>query len=216
MIVCLIIFLFFIVYFIIVLIKNPNILSNTNGLLNTNSSSGPINVASADDPYKGGERAEIVIVEFGDFECPYCLQEFPVVREVINTYGDKIKFIFRDFPLLGDHPEAEKAAEAGECAHEQGKFWEMHDKMFINHLDLSVPALKNYAKQIGLDTGQFDDCLDSGQYEDEVLADLNDGMEAGVTGTPTFFINNQGYPGAIPLEDFKTLIDHELGRVSGS
>lgn len=179
---------------------------------NNQVSTQTVNVASADDPYQGSAEAKVVIVEFSDFQCPYCLQQFTIAREIINIYGDRIKFIYRDFPLLNDHPEAEKAAEAGECAHEQGKFWEMHDKMFINQPDLSVKALKSYAQQIGLDTNKFNSCLDNDKYRTEVLTDYNEGVDAGVIGTPVFFINNRKYEGIIPLETFKKIIDTELSR----
>jgi len=167
---------------------------------------------TTDDPYKGGENAELVIVEFSDFECPYCLQAFPNVREIIETYGDQIKFIYRDFPDEISHPNSLNAAEAGECAHEQGKFWEMHDKMFINHLKLTVADLKGYAQEIGLDTDQFNQCLDEEKYKYEVLEDIADGYLLGVEATPTFFFDGQKVEGSIPLDEFKQAIDLGLQR----
>jgi len=191
------------IYFFILVrqnIKNINTGNNTN-----QSFTGT--VATTDDPYTGGSEAKIVIVEFGDFQCPFCYQSFPIIRELIDNYGDQIKWIYRDFPDSVKHPHAQKAAEAGECAQEQGKFWEMHDKMFINQTDLTVAALKRYAEEISLEISSFNDCLDSGKYENEVLQDFTDGYYAGVRGTPTFFINNRKFEGVVPLEDFKSIID---------
>jgi protein-disulfide isomerase len=176
---------------------------------NTNTSS-PGNVATTDDPYAGDPNAKVVVVEFSDFQCPYCSQEFPTVRELINVYKNKIKFIYRDFPVSDKHPNAQKAAEAADCAFAQGKFWEMHDKLFINQSDLSNAALKRYAGEIGLDAAQFNSCLDSGTYASEVQKDFNDGYAAGVQGTPTFFINDRKFEGVVSLDTFKQIIDQLL------
>ena len=123
----------------------------------------------------------------------------------------KVKLIYRDFPL-GFHKNAQKAAEATECAEEQdtNKFWEMHDKIFENQQAITVSDLKGYAKDMGLDTTQFDECLDTDKYKDEVLQDLQDGQKAGVSGTPTFFVNGKPLVGAQPFEAFKQLIEEEL------
>ena len=183
--------------------------------LANNSTAATGSVATLDDPYAGGINANIVIVEFTDFKCPYCLQAFPVIQEVISTYGDKIKFIFRDFPDVGKYPEAQKAAEAANCAFDQGKFMEMHNKLFINQDNQSVPALKRYASELGLDAEKFNTCLDSNKYRDEVLQDLNAGLAAGVGGTPTFFINDNKVEGVIPLETFKQIVDQLLVYYQG-
>ncbi|XOU94009.1 MAG: DsbA family protein [Candidatus Kerfeldbacteria bacterium] len=166
-------------------------------------------IATNDDPYAGSDDAKIVIVEFSDFQCPYCTQAFPTVREIISTYGDQIKFIYRDFTNSTIHPQAQKAAEAGECASEQDKFWELHDKLFINS-DLSVSAIKQYAGEIGLDTEQFNECLDSGRYYEETQQDFASGIVAGVDGTPTFFINGTKFEGSISVDNFKTIIEELL------
>jgi protein-disulfide isomerase len=183
--------------------------------LNNSNTVATGSVATLDDPYMGSFNADVVIVEFTDFKCPYCLQAFPVILEVISTYGDKIKFIFRDFPDVGKYPEAQKAAEAANCAFDQGKYMEMHNKLFINQDNLSVPALKRYALELGLDTEKFDTCLDSNKYRDEALQDLNDGLAAGVAGTPTFFINDYKVEGVIPLDNFKRIIDQLLVYYQG-
>lgn len=180
-------------------------------LLGNQNQAATLHIATADDPYKGGIDAKIVIVEFSDFQCPYCYQAFPVVRELISTYGDQIKFIYRDFPLK-DY--SQKAAEAGECAHEQGKFWEMHDKLFINQSNLSVFDIKQYALELGLDGSSFNECLDSGRYAAEVQEDLSDGLLAGVDGTPTFFINEREFQGSATVDVFKTIIDELIAIYS--
>jgi len=145
-----------------------------------------INVETSDDPFLGPVDAQVVIVEFGDFQCPFCRQAFPTVRELANKYKDTVKFIWRDFPISNIHPDAQLAAEAANCAAEQGSFWAYHDALFINQEDLSRSALINYASQIGLDNASFVSCLSSRKFQTEVLADLQDGLTAGVTGTPTF------------------------------
>lgn len=180
-----------------------------NNNANTNSAQiGTINIT--DDPYTGGADSKVVIIEFGDFQCPFCLEAFPVVHDIISTYGDKIKFVYKNFPLADIHLQATKAAEAAECAFEQNKFWEMHDKMFINQSDLSVTALKRYAKEIGLQSSQFDQCLDTDKYATRVQADYNDGLIAGVPGTPTFFINGRMFPWPVAAATFKDIIDKLL------
>ncbi|MDP2586951.1 MAG: DsbA family protein [Candidatus Komeilibacteria bacterium] len=167
---------------------------------------------AADDPAMGDKNAKVRIVEFSDFQCPYCRESFPVVREILDRYGDKIYFVYRDFPVSTIHPESVKAAEAGQCAHEQGKFWQMHDKIFINQENIQPADLKNYARAIGLNTDQFNNCLDSGQYQAEVNQDFQDGVNLGAVATPTFFINGYRVSGSIPLEIFIKLIDQGLSQ----
>ncbi len=180
----------------------------------TNSVSGD-HITSTDDPYAGAVDAQVVVVEFADFQCPFCFQAFPVVSEIKSHYGDRIKFIYRDFPISDVHPDAEPAAEAGECAHEQGKFWEMHDKLFINQSDLSTTALKRYAMEIGLNQNRFDRCLDSNSYAAEIQEDFNDGLLSGVDGTPTFFINGREFQGTVVFQDFERIIDGLLAIYEG-
>jgi len=163
-----------------------------------------------DDPYLGSKDAKVTIIEFSDFECPACKRAEPVVKQVTSYYGDKILFVYRDFPIYQLHPFAQKAAEASECAFEQDKYWEMHDKLFDNQDALDVSSLKRYAREIGLDGAQFDSCLDSSKYQSEVEKDANDGVKAGVQGTPTFFINGKQYTGGRSLEEFRKIIDKEL------
>lgn len=180
-------------------------------LANTNSSPIPAgSVESTDDPYMGGVNAKVVIVEFSDYQCPFCLQAFPIVQDIIQTYGNKIKFIYRDFPNPLSHPDAQKAAEAARCAGEQGKYWPMHDLIFTYQSDMSVTALKRYAQQLSLNEKTFNHCLDSGQMYQKVQEDFNAGYAAGVRGTPTFFINGRQFQRVIPREEFKSIIDQLL------
>jgi protein-disulfide isomerase len=160
-------------------------------------------------PSKGPDAAPITIVEFSDFECPFCVKAEPTVKQLLEAYPGKIKLVFRDFPLPM-HPHAPKAAEASHCAADQGKFWEMHEKLFANSQKLEVADLKGYAKDLKLDTAKFDKCLDSGEKGAVVEKNKKAGEEAGVSGTPAFFINGRSIAGAQPLEAFKKIVDEEL------
>jgi protein-disulfide isomerase len=174
-----------------------------------------VDVSEDDDAVIGEDDAPVTIIEFSDFECPFCSvfwrDTLPLIEENYVDTG-KVKIIFRDFPL-DIHDNAQKAAEAAECAREQGgdeMFWEYHDVLFDNQDKLSLIELKNYASQLGLDIGKFNSCLDSGKFENEVLADLQDGIDAGVSGTPSFFVNGKMIEGAQPYSVFKMIIDDEL------
>lgn len=171
-----------------------------------------VDVSTDDDPSKGSENAPVTIIEFSDFECPFCgrffTQTLPQIEENYINDG-KVRLVYRDFPL-GFHPQAQKAAEAAECADEQGKFWEMHDKLFEDGVSGGVGSFKQYAEDLGLDTAKFNDCLDSGAMASEVQNDMQDGQSAGVSGTPTFFINGQKVVGAQPFSAFENIIDSEL------
>ncbi len=164
---------------------------------------------SATDPTKGKADAPVRIVEFSDFQCPYCSKVMDTMKQIETTYGDKVSVTFRNFPLPM-HPDAPKAAEAAQCADDQGKFWEMHDKLFSNQQALKVEQLKGYAGELGLDAAAFDTCLSSGKYTEEVKADQEAGEAVGVSGTPAFFVNGRFLNGALPFEQFKEAIDAEL------
>ena len=166
---------------------------------------------AAKGPSRGPDNATVTIVEFSDFQCPYCGRVVPTVEKLMKDYDGKVRLVFRHFPL-SFHPFAAKAAEAGACAADQGKFWQMHDKMFGNQQKLAVDDLKAFAKDIGLDQGKFDKCLDSGEKAPLVSADEKDGEQAGVSGTPAFFINGIFINGAVPYEQFKETVDRELKR----
>lgn len=174
------------------------------------------NVSVDDDPGWGPEDAPVTIIEFSDFQCPFCsrffTQAYPQIKQ---AYEGKVRFVYRDFPLASIHENAQKAAEAGECADDQGKFWDYHDMMFSNPTALDVTSLKGYASQLGLDSGAFDQCLDSGKYTEEVQKDYQDGISYGVTGTPAFFVNGLLVVGAQPFANFKAIIDAALQEAGG-
>ena len=170
-----------------------------------------IQVAMDDDPAKGPAKAPITIVEFSDYQCPYCSRAETTVTDVLKKYGDKIRLVYRDYPL-SFHQNANVAAQASECADEQGKFWEMHGAMFANQSKLAATDLVETAGTIGVDKDKFKACLDSGKYKDEVQKDFEDGQKAGVTGTPTFFINGIPMVGARDVNSFAEIIDSELER----
>ena len=169
-----------------------------------------LEVASAGYPSMGPSDAPITIVEFSDFQCPYCSGVLPTLEKVNEEYGDRVRIVFRQFPLLNIHPQAQKAAEASLCAFDQDKFWEMHDAMFADQKGLSVDQLKAKAVTLGLDAGVFDECLDSNKYAGQVKEDLRAGSRMGVTGTPAVFINGRFLSGAQPFETFAAIIDQEL------
>jgi len=165
----------------------------------------------AKGPSRGPTNAPVTIVEFSDFQCPYCGREYPVIERLMKEYDGKLRLVFRHYPL-DFHPFAQKAAEAGACAQDQGKFWELHDKMFTNQGKLAVADLKGYAKLLGMDAPKFDKCLDSGEKKALVDDDLKAGSAAGVNGTPAFFINGIFVNGAQPYEHMKQAVDRELRK----
>jgi protein-disulfide isomerase len=168
-------------------------------------------VADAGRPARGPAGAPIQIIEFSDFQCPFCLRAHPTILQVLKTYGDKVRLVYRHYPLP-NHPNARPAAEASACADEQGKFWEYHDRLFENQSKLTDADLKQYASALGLDATKFNECLDSHKYASQVQDDLEAGDAVGVSGTPAFFINGRVLSGAQPFEAFKRVIDEELAR----
>ncbi|MGO8969463.1 MAG: thioredoxin domain-containing protein [Myxococcaceae bacterium] len=164
---------------------------------------------AATGPARGPGDAKVTIVEFSDFQCPYCGAAFATVEQLMQQYAGKVKLVFRQFPLP-IHPQAEKAAEASLCAADQGKFWEFYDLLFKNQKKLDVSELKSYAASAGLDGPKFAQCLDSGEKKKQVDADIEAGQAAGVNGTPAFFINGVFINGAMPIDEFKKVIDPEL------
>jgi protein-disulfide isomerase len=166
---------------------------------------------SASDPVRGNTAAQVTIVEFSDFQCPFCARVNPTLDKIRQTYGDKVKIVFKDYPLP-NHPQAPKAAEAARCAGEQNKFWEMHDAMFANQRALEVPALKQTARAIGLNGAAFDTCLDSSKHAATVQSGSELGEKMGVNSTPTLYINGRAVLGAMPFENFKQIIDDELSK----
>jgi protein-disulfide isomerase len=166
-------------------------------------------VGSKGRPAKGSASAPIELVEFSDFQCPYCRAAFPTVQRMLSTYGDQIYFVYRHYPQP-NHPNARPAAEAAECAAEQGKFWPYHDRLFGDQTRLSNDDLKVSAAELGLDAAKFNACFDSRRYKANVDKDIREADQAGANGTPTFFINGRMLSGAQPFEEFKRVIDQEL------
>ncbi len=166
-------------------------------------------IAKADRPSRGPDNAPIEMIEFSDFQCPFCRNAFSIVNQVLATYGDRIHFVYRHYPLA-NHPRARPAAEASQCAAEQGKFWQFYDKLFGDQSRLSDEDFKQHATQLGLETAQFNACVDSHKYGAEIDIDIQAANEAGVSGTPAFFINGRMLSGAQPFEAFKRIIDEEL------
>ncbi|MEK6826171.1 MAG: DsbA family protein [Nanoarchaeota archaeon] len=166
-----------------------------------------------DDPVLGDPDAPVTMVEFSDFQCPFCgrfrSQTFDQIKKDYIDTG-KVKFVYRDFPLHSIHPQAGKSAEAAQCANDQEKFWEYHDKIFENQQSLSIDNYKKWADDLGLNTKKFNDCLDSGKYKDEVEKDLADATKAGGQGTPYFVIGNTPVSGAQPYSNFQSVIEAEL------
>ncbi len=170
-----------------------------------------VNIA-ADDAALGDADALVTLVEFSDFQCPFCARVMPTLKRVHETYGDRVRIVWKDFPLTAIHPQAFKAAEAGQCAREQGKFWEYHDRLFGNQQALEPESLKKYAAEVGLDEEQFNACMDTAKYGDRVQEQMGIGARLGVSSTPTVFVNGRLVSGAQPYEVFAEIIDEELER----
>jgi len=174
-------------------------------------------VTVAYDParVRGNPKAPVMIVEFSDYQCPYCHQVEPTLQAIILKFGDKVSVAYRDFPLRNVHDHAEIAAEASRCALEQGKFWEFHDRLF-KATNLDKEALIGYARDAKLNEKQFDSCLSSEKYKASIEKDLQEGRKAGVIGTPAFFINGIPTSGAQQQDTFTTMIDEELAKKPAS
>lgn len=168
-----------------------------------------VQVDAAGRPTRGPKNAPIEIIEFSDFQCPFCLSAFPTVQKVLQTYGDKIRFTYRHYPLQ-NHPNARPAAEASACAAEQDKFWEFHDRLFIDQSKLNPGELRQHAAAVGLNVINFNDCLESKKFARLVDEDVDAANKVGVNGTPAFFINGRILSGAQPFDAFKRVIDEEL------
>lgn len=172
------------------------------------------NVSIDDDPYLGTVGAPITIVEFSDYQCPFCADIAPEIEAILNEYEGQIQFVYRDSPLENIHPDAFKAAEAANCAGEQGRYWEMHPILFTNQSALSVENLKTYAIELELDVEQFNTCFDTGKYADEIRHDASDALAYQVNSTPTFFVNGYRVVGASP-ELLRQAIEDALEKETG-
>lgn len=186
----------------------------TTTTINTAGQPRKVQVSLDNAPTKGSDNAPVTMLEFSDFQCPYCgsfvTGTLPQIEEkYINT--GKVKLAFRNFPL-SFHKYAEKAAEAASCANSQGKFWEYHDKLYANQNALDIASLKQYAIDLGLDVKKFNDCLDFNQTASIIQKDVSDGQAYGVGGTPDFFINGYELSGALPFSSFEQIIEQELSK----
>jgi protein-disulfide isomerase len=166
-------------------------------------------VDSSGHPALGAKDAPVTIVEFTDFQCPYCKKTEDTLKQLRTKYGDKIRFVHMDFPLPF-HSHAVDAAKGARCANDQGKFWQFRDALFANQAKLAPADLKATAKKLGLNTAQFDACFDKAKYESQIKADVAAGGKVGVDGTPAFFIDGRPLTGAQPLPKFEEIIDDEL------
>jgi protein-disulfide isomerase len=164
-----------------------------------------------DGPVRGSESAKITIVEWADFQCPFCVRVTPTLEKVAAEYGDKVRFGFKHLPL-SMHSKARAAHQAAEAAHRQGKFWEMHDRIFASPKDLSEETYLRYANEIGLDIDQYKSDFSSSSVRKKVDADLAEARQLGVSGTPSFFINGRFLSGAQPYGAFARVIDEELAK----
>jgi predicted DsbA family dithiol-disulfide isomerase len=173
-------------------------------------------IPTAGFPTLGPASAPITIVEFSDFECPYCGGLFPTLKEIETKYADKIRVVYRQYPLTSLHPHAQKAAEASLCADEQKRFWDFHDSLFGNQQDLTVDSLKRRAVELKLDAPAFNTCLDSGKHAETIKKDIVEGSRAGVSGTPAIFINGRLLSGNQPYTSIAQVIEDELQRKSGA
>jgi protein-disulfide isomerase len=171
-----------------------------------------VEVAIDGFPFQGPAKGPVTIVEFSDFHCPYCKRVQATLAQILAKYGDKVKLVYRNYPIDSLHPGARKAAEAAQCANEQGKFWPYHDKLYAGGTDVSSEKLKALAEEAKLDLSAFDQCLTSRKHQAAVQKDVEEATRLGVTGTPAFFINGRLVSGSQPLETFVRVIEEELAR----
>lgn len=169
------------------------------------------NVLPGDNPSLGPANAPITVIEFSDYQCPYCRKwHTEVFRQLMAAYPDKVRLVYRDFPLTSIHPEAEPAAEAAYCAGEQMNYFDYQDRLFSMQYGLDKAAFQRYAAEQGLDMDRFNTCLDTGKFNSKVMANYQYAAKIGISSTPTFFINGIAIVGAQPLEVFQQVIDQEL------
>jgi len=173
-----------------------------------------VEVSTAGHPSKGPANAPVTIVEFSDFECPFCLQDVPVLAQIESAYKGKVRRVFREFPLRQIHAHAQGAAEAALCAGEQNRFWEMHDLLFQEPRTLLPEDFSKKAESLGLNSAKFKSCMESGKEKEIINQDIAEGTKLGITGTPATFINGRMINGAKPYDAFARVIDEELANSS--
>lgn len=170
-------------------------------------------IDNAGAPTLGAQNPAVTVVEFSDFQCPFCARFAPTLKRLADEFGSDVQVVYRQFPIASIHPQAVKAAEASLCAHEQGKFWEYHDLLFAEQNAMAVTELKAKAGRLGLNQRRFDSCLDTGRYTEQVQKDLQEGERLGIRGTPAVFVNGVAVPGgAVPYETVAAVVRRELDR----
>jgi protein-disulfide isomerase len=167
------------------------------------------------DHIQGPGDAPVALVEYGDYECPYCGAAYPIIKQVQSRMGDRLRFVFRNFPITTSHPHAERAAEAAEAAGSQGKFWEMHDLLYEHQQHLEDADLHRYAEQLGLDLRIFDEDLAGHHHAERVREDFMSGVRSGVNGTPTFYINGARHDGSYDVESLLTALERMAAAATG-
>jgi len=167
---------------------------------------------SGEDHFRGDINAPVTIVEFSDFQCPYCSSFHQTMLKIVQDFPKKVKWVYKHFPLDSIHPFARKAAEASECAADQNKFWEYTDELFVKQSQISPALFTEIAGTTELDINQFNACLESGKYVSKVEADYQQGIKAGVRGTPGNFMNGQSLPGAVPYDEMKSRVNALLNE----
>jgi len=170
-------------------------------------------VDPARDHIRGASKAPVTLVEYGDFQCPYCRDAYPVVQGLLERFGDRLRFVFRHMPLRDLHPRAQAAAEAAEAAAAQHRFWEMHDRLFSHQLELSDAGLRRHAEAIGLDVERFERERRAGVHAERVDADYASGVRSGSPSTPRFFVNDVVHPGSPSRAELEEAISAELSAV---
>ncbi|XOU94008.1 MAG: DsbA family protein [Candidatus Kerfeldbacteria bacterium] len=191
--------------------------TNTTAVVNTNTAAPTpapvvVDVEEKDgDHVRGDKNATVTLIEYSDFECPFCSRVVPTIEQVLEEYDGKVKLIYRHFPL-SFHENAQKAAEASECAADQDKFWEMHDLIYADQDNITIADLKAHAVTLGLNTSTFDSCLDGGEHASDITDDFNEGAAIGVQGTPAIFVNGTMISGAQPYASFAAAIDAALAK----
>ena len=164
------------------------------------------------DHIRGNENASVTIIEYSDYQCSFCLRFHDTMREVMDNFSDDVKWVYRHFPLDSIHPYARGAAEAAECANDQDKFWEYTDALYDNQASIKPAYLTELAEELALDMDTFNECVDSGKYEDKVESDYQSGIASGVRGTPGGFINGQTIGGAVPFATLEQMINDALAE----
>lgn len=170
-----------------------------------------VEVSVDDDPSQGNPNAPVKLIEFSEFQCPFCKRARPTIEKILSTYKDKIYYVFRDFPL-SFHKNAKNASLAANCAHDQGKYWEFSSELWEIQQSLSPEKFTDIAQKLGLDQEKFKQCYDSRKYDREIDKDQEDGIDVGVSGTPAYFINGKFLSGAQPFESFREIIEEELAK----